>query len=130
MSSRKKQVIHQFIKYAVVGGSGLILDIGLLVIFKEWVGLSATMAVLVSQIIVLGYNFTLNKYWSFAENSLPHKQIVRYGILAGWNYLFSGGTMYFFHEVLGANYLMVRLGAIACMVLWNFILYKKWVYKS
>ncbi len=59
---------------------------------------------------------------------MPHKQVVRYLILAGWNYLFAIFTMYLISEVMGYDYRIVRLGTIAMAVSWNFFLYKYWVY--
>lgn len=101
-----------------------------LVVFKEWIGLGAVLAVVLNQLIVLPYNFFLNKYWSFKNKSLPHRQMVRYLTLMGANYLFSVGAMKLAHDVWGFDYRLVRLGTIIVMVSWNFLLYKHWVYKD
>ncbi len=121
---------EQFIKYFIVGFSGVFLDLGTLIIFKQYLGLSAVLAVALNQFIVLIYNFTLNKYWSFGNRELPHKQIVRYLILAGINYFISVAVMYFFNQQLGYDYRLVRLATIVLMVCWNFFLYKYWVYQN
>ena len=118
----------QFIKYFIVGFSGVILDMGSLVILKEVFGFEPITAVIINQIFLLIYVFLLNKYWSFRDKSLPHKQIVRFLLLASFNYLFSVGVMYYFNNMLGFDYRLVRLGSIAMMVSWNFFLYKHWVY--
>jgi putative flippase GtrA len=120
----------QFLRYSVVGFSGVFLDIGTLILFKEVFFLTATVAVLVNQSIVMAYNFTLNKYWSFSSKAMPHKQIVRYLTLAAWNYIFSVSSMYFLHELLGYDYRIVRILTIMVAVSWNFLLFKYWVYKE
>lgn len=123
-------VRHEFSKYFIVGVSGLILDMGTLILFKEWFGLTPTVAVVVNQAIILTYNFLLNKYWSFRNKEMPHKQIVRYVLLAGFNYAFSVFIMYIGSERLGYDYRAVRIATIAAMVAWNFLLYKYWVYRA
>ncbi len=120
----------EFSKYFIVGVSGLVLDLGTLILLKEKLGLLPEVAVISNQALLLVYNFTLNKYWSFRNRDIPHQQMVRYGILAGWNYAFSAGTMYLFRRILGFDYRLVRLCAIAAMVSWNFFLYKYWVYRT
>ena len=121
---------RQFAKYFIIGISGVILDMVTLVLFKEVFGIAPTIAVIVNQILLLSYNFYLNKNWSFREKSMPHKQIARFLILALGNYIFSVGAMYIFNHVLDFDYRLVRLATIAIMVSWNFLLYKYWVYKS
>ncbi|EKE07164.1 MAG: hypothetical protein ACD_18C00175G0027 [uncultured bacterium] len=121
---------HQFTKYFLVGFSGLFLDLATLIFFKEFFGLNATIAVVCNQVLMLTYNFLLNKYWSFKNKEMPHKQIVRYLVLAGFNYLFSVGVMYLFNHILEFDYRLVRIATIAVMVMWNFFLYKYWVYKQ
>lgn len=121
---------HQFAKYFVVGFSGVFLDMGTLVIFKEWFGWWPVLAVAVNQLVVMVYNFSLNKFWSFRNREMPHRQIVRYLILAGVNYLFSILVMYIFNHQLGFDYRLVRLLTIVMMVGWNFFLYKYWVYRQ
>lgn len=121
---------HQFIKYFIVGFSGVFLDMGTLIFLKEYFFLAATVAVIINQVLMLTYNFLLNKYWSFKNKEIPHRQIVRYLILAGFNYLFSVVMMYYFNHIHDFDYRLVRLATIAVMVLWNFFLYKYWVYKE
>ncbi|HLD31945.1 MAG TPA: GtrA family protein [Patescibacteria group bacterium] len=120
---------QQFIKYFVVGISGLVIDMATLVALKEWWHLWPVAAVVINQLAVMVYNFCLNKYWSFKNRALPHRQLLRYLSLALFNYLFSVATMYVFNHQLGFDYRVVRIATIAVMVLWNFFLYKYWVYR-
>lgn len=123
-------VRHEFAKYFIVGVSGVFLDLGTLIILKEIVGIQPVFAVMVNQALVLGYNFSLNKYWSFRNQDMPHEQVVRYLMVAGLNYIFSAGMMYIFNHHLGWDYRLVRIGTIAMMVPANFLLYKYWVYRK
>ncbi len=120
---------REFAKYFIIGISGLVLDIGSLYVFKEYVHLRPVTAVIVNQVFLLNYVFFLNKYWAFKSKGITHKQMVRFYILALMNYTISIGWMYFFNEHLHFNYLIVRLANVALSVAWNFLLYKYWVYR-
>ena len=121
---------HEFAKYFFVGVSGVVLDIGTLVFFKKYIGLTPVIAVIFNQPLLLFYNFLLNKYWSFKNRSMSHWQVVRYVSLSVFNYGFSAVAMYGLHDHVGVNYIIARLVTIAMMVLWNFFLYKYWVYRD
>ena len=120
----------KFAKYVIVGISSVAIDIGLLVVLVEWLSLNPTLSVIINQAIVLGFNFTLNKKWSFGSTGASHKELARYLTLATWNYIFSVGAMHYGNEVWGFPYLLVRIGSIMCMTLWNFALFRLWVYKQ
>lgn len=120
---------HQFVRYFVVGFSGVILDVGSLYLLKEFFHILPTVAIIINGIFLLNYIFFLNKYWAFKSQGVTHKQMVRFFILAGINYVISISWMYFFNHKLEFNYLLVRVANIALSVAWNFLLYRYWVYK-
>ncbi len=120
----------KFAKYVIVGVSSVAIDITLLVVLVKFFHLNPTLAVIINQAIVLGFNFTLNKKWSFGSTNAAHKELVRYMILATWNYVFSVIAMYYGNEVLGFHHLLVRIASIMCMTLWNFALFRLWVYRE
>ena len=121
---------EQFTRYLVVGFSGAALDLGTLIFFKNSFGLSGTLAVFFNQLIILLYNFNLNKYWSFKNRELPHKQLVRYMTLACVNYILAVLLMYIFNEIFGIHAVLVRIGSIGLSAAWNFVLFRNWVYKE
>jgi putative flippase GtrA len=119
---------HQFIKYFIVGISAVIIDMSSLIFFKEILGMAPVIAVLVNQAVVLVFVFLLNKHWSFKGTEYSHRQLIRYGIVVGFDYLFAVAAMYVFNHLLKFDYRLVRLASIALAVSWNFFLYKYWVY--
>lgn len=120
---------RQFIKYFIIGITGVILDMTSLIFLKEVLGWMPTTAVIINQIFMLAYIFILNKYWTFKNKEMPHGQIVKFLTLAGFNYLFAVSAMYVFNHKFGFDYRLVRICSIALMVSWNFFLYKYWVYR-
>ncbi len=121
----------QFIRYFITGLSGTVLDIGSLYIFKSLLGWRAVIAVMINQLLVIAYVFTLNKYWSFKANGgITHKQFIRFVLVMGMNYIIAVSWIWFWHELFGYNYLIARLVNIILAVSWNFLLYRYWVYAT
>ncbi len=118
----------QFAKFFFVGISGFTLDLLLLIFFKEILHWNPVLGVVIDQIFVMIYNFTMNKYWSFGSHDMPHRQLMRYLIVAGANYIFGVVVMYIFSHIFGFDYRLVRIGTVALMMCWNFFLYKYWIY--
>lgn len=120
---------NEFAKYFIIGISAFFADVGSLYLLKEYLHFSPTLAVVINQpILILGV-FYLNKHWSFKAGGVTHKQMLKFGILSVFNYLFSVVWIYLLHERFGVYYLYARTLNIALAVGWNFLLYKYWVYK-
>lgn len=124
----EKILTLKFVKFLAAGISTVLLDFLSLIILKELFFLSATMAIAINQLAVWLYNFNINKHWTFENKKPPYKQFLRYLILAGGNYLLSVSAMYIFSDLIGLYYLWVRLVSIICLTIFNYIIYKRWVY--
>lgn len=115
-------------RYFVVGLSGTILDLATLFVFKTYFDMSAVLAVVFNQLLMIQYIFFMNKFWSFGAQGQTSRQMIKFYALYGVNYIIAVAWMWAFHDLLGAQYLLVRLGNIAASTLWNFLLYKYWVF--
>lgn len=120
----------QFMRYATIGITSFVLDLGILYLFDAFTPLKHYAAVLVSQPFILLYVFYLNKHWSFSAKGLTHKQLLRFLAVSLLNYVIAGVWMWFFNQELGFQYLLVRTANVAVSVSWNFALYKYWVYQT
>ncbi|PSO46054.1 MAG: hypothetical protein BRC22_00105 [Parcubacteria group bacterium QH_9_35_7] len=120
----------QFMKYFTVGISGLVLDFSVFVLLADVLLITAWISEASAKIEAIGYNFCLNKYWSFQSDKKAHRQLIRFLILAGFNYLFAVSAMYIFNSRFGVNKYIIKVSTIAIMVSWNFFLYKYWVYQE
>lgn len=121
---------RQLFFYVVIGGSAFVLDMGSLILFKEILNVRPVVTVIFSQIIIINYVFFLNKHFSFQSLGRTRQQMIKFYLLAGWNYLFGIVWMWILNEGLNWNYLAVRVSGIILAVSWNFLLYKFWVYKN
>ncbi|KKQ39014.1 MAG: hypothetical protein US58_C0044G0007 [Candidatus Magasanikbacteria bacterium GW2011_GWA2_37_8] len=133
----------KFLQYSIVGSSAFVFDFASLVVFKEIFNLDPIMAVALNQILIINYVFFLNKYWSFKSDGQTVKQMIKFGVLMAWNYVFAILWMWLFTQLISFTlevnlfggtrdlwYLVVRLVNILLAVSWNFLLYKYWVYRK
>lgn len=124
----KQFLSKQFLKYFLIGISGVALDMASLYVLKTIFDMRPVTAVIANQLLMLNYIFFLNKKWSFGATGLTRRQMIRFYILAGVNYLFSVLWMWALNENLSVHYLVARIMNIALAVSWNFLLYKFWVF--
>ena len=73
LARRNKPEVKRFVKFAIVGGIGLIIDVALLNIFERSLGMSVPLAVALAFIIAATHNFIGNRLWVYPE-SRKHKK--------------------------------------------------------
>ncbi len=120
----------QFAKYFVVGISGVAIDFSIMIGLKELAGINPVAATAISQIFSIAFIFTANKYWSFGSHHQTKRQLFRYSLVLGFDYAYTVAMMYAGTDWLGFDYRLVRLVTIAIQVIWNFFLYKYFVYRK
>jgi len=123
------QVFRQFVRYGIIGSSTVLIDIGLLFIFTEFVGLWYMISAVISQTVAIAFNFSMNRAWSFKSNGLVHRQMIKYCILLGFNYIYSLVALYFFVELLHLHYILAKVFLSMIMVSWNFLMFRYVIYK-
>jgi putative flippase GtrA len=57
----------RLVKFLVVGGIGVLINIGLLALFTEIFGFHYMFSAIVVALIVVTYNYFANNYWSFYD---------------------------------------------------------------
>ncbi|MFH0749324.1 MAG: glycosyltransferase [Candidatus Gottesmanbacteria bacterium] len=133
-----KEIRHgPFGKFLVVGGLGFVFNAVLLVIFREWVGLPASIANLIGAAVAIFSNFNLNNLWTFKEKkissigiylqkliqfystSLFGVVVIQTGTIEAFTRLF-GETYYFIYFLIGTSFL----------VFWNYFMYSRVIWKK
>ena len=119
---------HHFVRYLFVGGTTFILDFGTLVVLHGKAHISLPIATSIAYWLSVMYNFSLNRGWTFdvSEKSSLHKHALAYGLLLAFNYLF---TVIFVstlsHHI---NYAQAKVMAVFFQMLWNFFVYKNFIF--
>jgi putative flippase GtrA len=126
-----KRIPRQFITYLVVGGSAYLIEMASLYLFKTVFHLSDLASVAISFWVGFVAAFILQKVITFKNRDKTakgiSKQVVIYGILAAWNYLFSLILVEIFSGTTSVFW--VRTIAIGIITLWNYAIYRTFIFK-
>lgn len=61
----KYSSIGEFIKFCIVGGSGIFVDMGTVILLKEFLHLHTLVCAMFGFLFAVSTNYVLNRYWSF-----------------------------------------------------------------
>lgn len=118
---------HAF-KYYLVGASGILVNLGILFVMTEYVGvwylLSSGIAIYVS----ITSNFLLNRAWTFRDTVIKQRGFLMYGKFIGVSLVGMGiqlGFNYMFVEKLSVYYLLAALISIVIASSVNFVLNRR-----
>ena len=113
--------ILKFIKFCVVGASGMIIDFGTTWVLKEKVNLNKYISNSTGFILAATSNYVLNRLWTF-HSSDPHIAI-QYSSFIGISLIGLGinnFVIYILHERMKYNFYLSKLIAVVIVTIWNF----------
>ena len=116
-------MIIQFIKFWVVGASGLLVDFGITYLCKEKIKLNKYIANSLGFIAAASSNYLLNRMWTF-ENTDPNisTQYLLFIIISLIGLGINNGVIYLVLRKRDYNFYIVKVFAIAVVTLWNFFM--------
>jgi putative flippase GtrA len=62
--------IIRLMKFLIVGGTGMLVNLGLLFLFTEIFGLYYMISAMIAGFLTVTYNFFANNFWSFADRDV------------------------------------------------------------
>lgn len=132
----KKMLRHwlsiSFIKYLIVGISTFLLQIFFLYFFTEIAKLDKVLANIFAALIATLYGFYMSNKWSFKNNSKKQgSKLAKFTFLTAFNYAFDTLLAFPLLAVTwGINQYLTKVFITGIVVVWNFFLYKLWIFKS
>ena len=121
----------RFVKYGLVGGSGVVVGEATLYFFTDIVGFYYMISAVASLILANLNNFAWNNIWTFKDKGHERPLLLRFGEF----FVFYGSTaaldmflLWFFTSVLGIYYLLSFLVAIIIVSVLRFFLSYMWVW--
>lgn len=116
-------MIQQFIKFCVVGGSGLVVDFSITYALKEWLKLNKYIANSVGFICAATSNYVLNRIWTFQSNDpqIARQYLIFIGI-ASIGLIINNATIYILNDKLHLNFYLSKLLAVCVVTMWNFLM--------
>jgi putative flippase GtrA len=126
--SRKLSV--QFLRSIIVSIIALVFDFGLLVFFKQELGIYYLLAATLSFLVGVIVNYLLSVYWVFAEHKLSSRRseliifVLINAVGLGLNLIIISSMV----DLLGADYRAAKAVSTVVVFFWNFIIRKKILY--
>ncbi len=127
----------RFLKFAVVGTSGTVVDFGLLNFGILVLGLSKALANTISFSVAVMNNFLWNRLWTFPETrSLPFMgQLWKFFLVSVGGYIlnqaiFLGLDHFFLYRLGTLGYNLAKAVATLVVLFWNFGVNRIWTYRE
>ncbi|MCL0075835.1 GtrA family protein, partial [Dehalococcoidia bacterium] len=131
---KRKGELLRFVKFCLVGLSGVLVHLGLLYLLTEFVGLFYLVSAVISIQSSIISNFTLNNYFTFADRRLPGaksflNRLLKFNLVSLAGLGLNIGVLGLLTEVFGIYYLISALGGIVVAVLWNYLVNTGWTWR-
>ena len=123
-----KTVISQFIRYGFVGGVSAILELALFQSLCIFTNVGIAQSNIIAVLASTAVNFAMNRSVTFRSTSNPAKSLVLYLMLFLFNTTFSTLTITWLTS-LGLYPFIAKILTMACVIMWNFVLYRKFIFK-
>lgn len=137
-ASLMHEVLHgSFGKFLVVGGVGFFINAILLVVCKEWFGLTPSIANLIGAAVAIFSNFNFNNLWTFKEKKFNSvgaylwKLVQFYGTSLFGVVVIQTGTIELLTRLFGPKlYFIFFLIGTGFITIWNYCIYSKVIWKK
>jgi len=116
-----KDLVFKFLKFGVVGASGVIVDFGFTYLFKEIVKIQKYVANAIGFTMAASSNYFLNRWWTFQSHNphiaMEYSKFLFFSLLGlGLNTL----VIWILVSKYNRNFYISKLFAIAVVTVWNF----------
>jgi len=114
-------MIFKFLKFIIVGFSGLIIDFGLTFVCKEKLSFNKYLSNSIGFLLAASSNYFLNRVWTFGSNN--PEIIVEFSSFFFVSIIglsINNSILWLIHNKMGINFYLAKFGAILVTTLWNF----------
>ena len=115
--------VLKFVKFCVVGGSGMFVDFGITYLCKEILKFNKYIANSCGFIVAASTNYVLNRIWTF--QSVNPAILRQYLVFFGFSLIGLGlnnATIFLLHDKGKWNFYLSKLFAIGLVTFWNFLM--------
>ena len=128
----KSRKFEEFFKFAVVGGSGVLVNMGLLYVLTRFLGLRLEIASVIAIEVSILSNFTLNNLWTFRKRDthVPFwSRLLRYHLVTGLAGVVNYLVLLLLVKALGWHDMLSNLIGIAIGTIINYSLNSLWTWR-
>ena len=121
MNSTWMTIFIRFIRFGIVGCSGMIVDFGVTWICKEKLRWNKYLSNSLGFVLAATNNYVWNRLWTFeSESEAVVREYFSFVVIAIIGLALNNLIVYLLHERLRLNFYLSKLIAIGCVTIWNF----------
>lgn len=125
-----KKLLLQIFRFGIVGGLAFIIDYFLLYIFTEFLHVHYLISATIGFSVSVIFNYILSIKWVFDVNKKQtYREVMVFIILSAIGLGVNQVCMYIGADILKIHYMIVKIGATAIVMVYNFITRKIFVEK-
>lgn len=117
------------VRYLIVGGFCFVVDVALLWVAHELLGVPVAVATPVAFLASFAVTYTLQRVIAFTSDAVVVPSIARYTALVIFNTLATTGIVWLMTE-WGAGWLVGKTLAVVATTVWNYFAYRYWVFAT
>jgi len=117
-----KELVYKFLKFGVVGASGVVVDFGYTYISKEIIKIQKYVANAIGFTLAATSNYFLNRWWTFHSHN-PHigVEYSKFLVISILGLGINSFVIWILVSKYNKNFYISKLFAIGVVTLWNFI---------
>jgi putative flippase GtrA len=116
-----KFFILKFLKFGVVGFSGVFVDFGITYLFKEIIKINKYVSNAIGFVCAATSNYILNRIWTFqSENADVATEYGKFMLVSAIGLGINSLTLYILTDKFKWNFYLSKTFAIGAATLWNF----------
>jgi putative flippase GtrA len=123
-----RQTVRQAGRYLLVGFCSAGIELLLFVVLDSLLGVDVRLASVVSLTCSTAFNFYMSWTYTFKTALNLPRSLVLYLVLFAFNQVYSAMVILWLIEA-GLLSTVAKLMTMACVVLWNFVLYRKVIFR-
>jgi dolichol-phosphate mannosyltransferase len=130
--SFKRQVVSEFFKFAFVGLTGTVINLGILYFLTEQFRIYYLLSAVFAFFVAMSSNFIFNKIWTFKKNFNANlkKSYLNFAAISIFALLINLFFLYIFTEIFKVYYLASQVFAIGIALVINFLGNKIWTFSK
>lgn len=124
--------LAHFVRYALVSGVALAVDVGILVLCYKVLGLNYLIAASIGFAVGVAVNYLLSIWWVFTTSRFSTRSVEFFAtaIIATTGLALNDLMMWLMVEHLALYYLFAKLIAAIVVFFWNFVIRKYYIHAA
>ncbi len=125
---KTRRVARQFVKFCLVGGSGVVVNMALVYALHEWLRLALLLASPIAVEASILNNFFWNNLWTFRAGRAELSRLAKFNLISLGGMAITTGILTFLVSHYGVYWPIANLIAIGVATIWNFVLNFAWTW--